>query len=209
MTPATSTSTAVLVIGGGATAIQLARLARRRGHVVRELDCLDQVDRVTDTLRGAGAVVLIPRRGDPQSHAHAAAATLIDAAHHQSADPHLVLVSSFAVGHGPSHPFNRVTGSYAARLAAEHAVRASRLPWTVVRPTWLTDDPPGAHAVTLTQDPTADGMISCADVAIALVHAVEQPAARTRTFALYNEPGPAPHDWPALFAALEPDPITS
>jgi uncharacterized protein YbjT (DUF2867 family) len=78
--------------------------------------------------------------------------------------------------------------------------------WTVVRPTWLTDDPAGAHAVRATQDPSADGMISRADLAAALFAAIEQPFARGTTFALYNEPGEPPRDWASVFAGLEPDP---
>jgi uncharacterized protein YbjT (DUF2867 family) len=84
-------------------------------------------------------------------------------------------------------------------------VRESGPPWTIVRPTWLTDDPPGAHAITLTQDPHADGMLARSDLAATVVAAVEEPLARGKTFAAFNEPGERSEDWEAAFAALVPD----
>ena len=45
---------------------------------------------------------------------------------------HVVLVTSFAVGYGTAHPLNRDGG----HRAAERALRASGLPWPIVRPTW-------------------------------------------------------------------------
>jgi uncharacterized protein YbjT (DUF2867 family) len=175
--------------------------ARRRGHRVRTLRALDDAPAVAGALRGANAVVLIPDRGDPERHAHRAARTLVTAAHGR---PHLLLVSSFAVGHGPRHAFNRVMGTLPAMLAAEDALRASGLPYTIVRATWLTDDPPGSHALTLTQDPAADGMLSRADLAATLVAAIEDPAARGTTFAAFNQPGARARHWARAFAGLAP-----
>jgi uncharacterized protein YbjT (DUF2867 family) len=183
----------------------VAGIARRRGHHVRWLDALDDPGTVADAVRDARAIVLIPKRGDAERHAHAAVGTLAVAARRLVPAAHLVLVSSFAVGHGPAHPFNRVTASLPGRLAAEQALRASGLPWTVARPTWLTDDPPGAHAVSVTQDPRADGMLARADLAAALVAAAEHPLARGKTFALFNEPGRPADDWASVFAGLAPD----
>jgi uncharacterized protein YbjT (DUF2867 family) len=130
---------------------------------------------------------------------------LIAAARQHAPAAHLLLVTSFAVGQ-PAHPLNRVTASLPGRLAAERALRCSGLPWTVARPTWLTDDPPGVHAIRVTQGPLADGMLARADLAGALVAATEQPLARGKTFALFNEPGEPPRDWAPVFAALAPDP---
>jgi uncharacterized protein YbjT (DUF2867 family) len=160
---------------------------------VRRLERLDIGAAVIAAVRGADAVVLIPRPGDPEQHAHAATVALTEAASGVAPSAHLVLVTSFAVGHG------------SGRRAAERALRASGLPYTIVRPTWLTDDPPGAHAVTLTQDPCTDGMLSRADLAATIVAAGEQPAARDKTFALFNQPGAPPDDWATAFAALATD----
>jgi uncharacterized protein YbjT (DUF2867 family) len=197
-----------LLVAAGAsspTGQLVGDIARHRGHHVRSLDGLDDPATVADAIRGARAIVLIPHRGDAERHAHAAVRTLIVAARRLAPSAHLLLVSSFAVGHGPAHSFNRVTASLPGRLAAERALRASGLPWTVVRPTWLTDDPPGAHAVSVTQDPRADGMLARADLAAALVAAAEHPGARGKTFALFNEPGQPRHDWASVFAGLSRD----
>jgi uncharacterized protein YbjT (DUF2867 family) len=191
---------------GSRTGRLVARIARDRGHRVRPLAALDDPDTIADALRDADAVLIIPKRGDAERQAHAAVRTLTAAARRHAPAAHLLLVTSFAVGHGPAHPFNRATASLPGRLAAERALRASGLAWTVIRPTWLTDDPRGAHAVRLTQDPLADGMLARADLAAVLVAAAEDPRARRATFALFNEPGAPPHDWAPMFADLAPDP---
>jgi uncharacterized protein YbjT (DUF2867 family) len=195
----------VAAAANGRTGRLVATIARQRGHDVRSLDALDDPGTVAEAVRDARAVVLVPKRGDAERHADGAVRTLIVAAQRFAPGTHLLLVSSFALGHGPAHPLNRATASLPGRLAAERALRDSGLPWTVVRPTWLTDDPPGAHAVSATQDPQTDGMLARADLAAALVAAAEHPHARGKTFALFNEPGPPVHDWGSLFAGLAPD----
>jgi uncharacterized protein YbjT (DUF2867 family) len=194
----------IVVAAAGRTGRLVAQFARSRGHEVCGLERLDDGRALITAVGGADALVLIPRSGDAERHAHVAAVSLTETAHRLAPGAHIALVTSFAVGHGAAHPLNRIA-SLPGRRAAEHAVRASGLPWTIVRPTWLTDDPRGAHAVTLTQDPHADGMLSRADLAAALVAAVEQPAARCKTFALFNQPGEPTDDWATAFAALARD----
>lgn len=194
----------LVVAAAGRTGRLVAELARHHGHHVRRLERLDSGAAVIAAVRGADAVVLVPRPGDPEQHAHAATVALTEAASSAAPGAHLVLVTSFAVGHGSGHPLNRIA-SLSGRRAAERALRASGLPYTIVRPTWLTDDPPGAHAVTLTQDPCTDGMLSRADLAATIVAAGEQPAARGKTFAVFNQPGAPLDDWATAFAALATD----
>ena len=109
------------------------------------------------------------------------------------------------MGYGAAHPFNRALGVLPGMASAERALRASGLPYTIVRATWLTDDPPGAHDLVLTQDPHADGMLARADLAATLVAAIERPAARNTTFAAFNEPGAGTRHWTEAFAVLVPD----
>jgi len=92
-----------------------------------------------------------------------------------------------------------------ARGRGEQALRNSGAPYTIVRPSWLTNEPAGRSAIRLEQGDTGDGQISRADVARACVEALRNPQALGRTFEMYNEPGPAPTDWAALFGALKPD----
>lgn len=178
----------------------VARRLRRRGHRVRRLLALDDAATTAAAVRGAQAIVLVPHRGDTELHGHAGARALIAAA-----DPaaHLLLVSSFAVGHGAAHPFTRVIGPGLG--AAEDALRAGGRPYTIVRAAWLTDDPPGAHALTFTQDPQADGMLARADLAATLVAAIEQAGARGTTFTAFNEPGSPGRRWVSRFARLQAD----
>lgn len=171
-----------------------------------ELTDLRDREGVLAALAGADAVVLVPRRGNAWQHAHGAVVTLTAAAAAVRATPHLVLLSSFATGHGPMHPLNRTDPALLpGRTAAEREARSGRLPYTIVRPVWFSDDPAGSHALTFTQDPRTDGMIARADLAATLVAAAEEPAARGTTFALYNEPGPPLTEWAAAFAALRRD----
>jgi uncharacterized protein YbjT (DUF2867 family) len=191
-----------------AVGTHVARIALGRGHEVVRLGALDDEASLDRQLAGCAAVVLVPLRGNVWQHTHRALLGLAAAAARLPVPAHLVLLSSFAVGHGAAHPLNSIDPALLpARVAAERDLRASGLPYTVVRATWLTDDPPGAHAVTLTQDPCADGMLARADIAAAMVAAVEHPAARGTTFSLFNEPGPAPApaDWARALSRLRPD----
>jgi uncharacterized protein YbjT (DUF2867 family) len=195
-------SVVVLADAGSRTGQLVSGLTERRGHAVRRAPVPGTGSADLVQLRGADAIVLIPAgaRG-----AGAMTRRVLDEALRLEPGVHLLLVSSFAVGHGPRHPLGRVTGALPDLVEAERALRAGPAPYTIVRPTWLTDDPPGAHAITLTQDARADGMLARADLATTLVAAVEQPSARGRTFAVFNEPGEPPRTWEASFTALTAD----
>lgn len=184
-----------------ATGKLVADLAQHRGHVALWTSP-DRVVRGSDkTAAGtAKAVVVIPARG-----AYEQLGPALEQLAREATGTHLLLVSSFVVGYGGRHALGRATGALPHLRQAEHLLRSGAAPYTIVRPTWLTDDPSGAHAVTLTQDPHADGMLSRTDLARVLVAAIEAPAARDRTFALFNEPGCSPPDWSSLFATLYED----
>jgi uncharacterized protein YbjT (DUF2867 family) len=92
-----------------------------------------------------------------------------------------------------------------ARGRGEEALRASGAPYTIVRPSWLTDEPGSRGALRAEQGDTGDGQVTREDVAEATVQALAQPAARGKTFELYNAEGAPETDWPALFADLRPD----
>jgi uncharacterized protein YbjT (DUF2867 family) len=192
----------VVAHGDSGTGRLVMRYAGRRGHRVRRLPEVAEPAAVA----GADAIVLVPLAGDAERHAHGAAQAVVAAARRHARRAHLLLVSSFGVGYGPAHPFNRAVGLLPGMAAAEEALRDSGLPYTIVRPTWLTDDPRAAHALTFSQDPHTDGMLSRADLADALVAAIERPAARSTTFSLFNEPGGSARNWEREFARLIPDP---
>jgi uncharacterized protein YbjT (DUF2867 family) len=92
----------------------------------------------------------------------------------------------------------------AARRRAEPVLRESGLPYTIVRPSWLTD-PGGQGAIRLERGDTGDGSVSREDVAETVVQALGHAEARGKTFEPYAEPGTAPRDWASLFSGLSPD----
>jgi uncharacterized protein YbjT (DUF2867 family) len=119
--------------------------------------------------------------------------------------PRFVLVSQIYVTRS-DHPMNQYGRLLDWRLRGEDAVRGSGLPYTIVRPSWLTDEPGGRTAVRLEQGDTGDGSVSRGDVAEACVQALGCPSAAHCTFEMYNEPGPPPAGWGRLFSALRKDP---
>ncbi|MEV6605468.1 SDR family oxidoreductase [Kutzneria sp. NPDC051319] len=118
-----------------------------------------------------------------------------------------VLISSIYVTH-PEHQFNEWGRLLDWRLRGEDAVRASGLPYTVIRPSWLIQrHGKGKAAVRLEQGDQGDGQITRDDVAEACVQAIELPQAVGLTFEMYNDSGTAPDGWGPLFDALAKDDV--
>lgn len=118
-----------------------------------------------------------------------------------------VLVSSRAVTQ-PNNPLNRIFGNVLIwKLKGEDALRASGVPYTIVRPGGLVNAAGGAQDIVFEQgDPeTSESTITRADVARICVEALKFPEARNRTFEVSARPGPPVTDWRAKFAALKPD----
>jgi uncharacterized protein YbjT (DUF2867 family) len=193
-----------LVVAGGSngTGALVASLARAHGRTVTVVDAPEHTASMRHALAGADGVVLVPARG-ARSVAAQARATIEACAELGARAPHLVLVSGFSVGHGLAHALN-TPERLADLLAAEDLVRSSHLRYTIVRPTWLTQDPPGRYALTLTQDPWADGMLARADLARVCLAAIDDPASSAKTFAVFAQPGPGSTCRPT-FAQLADD----
>jgi uncharacterized protein YbjT (DUF2867 family) len=101
--------------------------------------------------------------------------------------------------------FEQVRNVILARRRGEDALRTSGRPYTIVRPSWLTDEPGGKQAIRFEQGDTGEGEITRADVAAVVAAALGSTSARGKTFEIYNEPGAAPGDWDAVFATLAVD----
>jgi uncharacterized protein YbjT (DUF2867 family) len=114
-----------------------------------------------------------------------------------------VLVSQIYVTRS-NHSMNRYGHLLDWRLRGEDAVRESGFPYTVIRPSWLTNDP-GRSGIRLEQGDTGDGSVSRADVAEICLQALVCPSADRLTFEVYNEDGAAPDDWDKRFADLRKD----
>jgi uncharacterized protein YbjT (DUF2867 family) len=119
-----------------------------------------------------------------------------------------VLVSSRSVTQ-PDNALNKLFGNVLIwKLKGEDALRASGVPYTVVRPGGLTNGQGGDKDVVFEQGDTvsAQTTITRADVARICVEALKHPEARNRTFETSARPGTPVTDWRAKFAALKPDP---
>ena len=117
----------------------------------------------------------------------------------------LVIVSSSGVTH-KDHMLNKMFNNVLLwKAQGEAAVRASGVPYTIVRPGGLTDKPGGQNGVRLEQGDQGTGVIPRADVARVCVAALKSPAARNRTFELYSAQTPPETDWDALFGKLKAD----
>jgi uncharacterized protein YbjT (DUF2867 family) len=117
----------------------------------------------------------------------------------------VVLLSSAGVTRD-DHPLNRYFDNVLQWQArGEKALRASGVPYTIVRPGGLTGADAGAGGIRLAQGDAGTGFIPRADVARIAVAALREPAARGRTFEAYAAGGPPPADWAKTFNALAAD----
>jgi uncharacterized protein YbjT (DUF2867 family) len=108
--------------------------------------------------------------------------------------------------------YNRSTGGHDWKRRSERLVRASGLPYTIVRPGWFDYNAADEHKLVLLQgdkrhagDPS-DGAVARRQIAEVLVHALRSDRALRKTFELISARGDAPKDFDALFAPLDADP---
>jgi uncharacterized protein YbjT (DUF2867 family) len=117
----------------------------------------------------------------------------------------IVVVSSAGVTQ-KDHVLNRMFDNVLIwKGKGEDAVRASGVPYTIVRPGGLTDKPGGQAGVRLEQGDKGTGVIPRADLARVCVAALTSAAARNRTFELYGAATPPDTDWDGLFGKLAAD----
>jgi len=107
--------------------------------------------------------------------------------------------------------YNRSTGAHDWKRRGERLLRASGLPYTVVRPGWFDCNAADQHRLVLLQGDTrhagnpSDGVVSRRQIAEVLVRSLGSEAARNKTFELVAERGPATSDFDSLFGALDAD----
>lgn len=89
----------------------------------------------------------------------------------------------------------------------EEYLRDGDLPYTIVRPGGLGEDPGGQQGVKIAADGALDGgFIQRADVASVLVATLNNEDALGKTFEIVGDAEADPDDWRDDFAAIEPDP---
>ena len=119
-----------------------------------------------------------------------------------------VLVSSRGVTQA-DNSLNKIFGNVLIwKLKGEDVLRASGVPYTVVRPGGLVNAAGGDKDVVFEQGDavSAQSTITRADVARICVEALKFPEARNRTFEVSARAGAKVTDWKAKFAALKADP---
>jgi uncharacterized protein YbjT (DUF2867 family) len=88
----------------------------------------------------------------------------------------------------------------------ERLLRASGLPYTIVRPGWFDAGTGTEQHVDLRQGDLVDyGPVRRKHVAETLVQALRTPTATGRTVEVFSTDGPAVTDWDAAFAATDAD----
>lgn len=104
-------------------------------------------------------------------------------------------------------------GSHDWKRRAERLVRASGLPYTIVRPAWFDYNEPDQNRLVMLQgdkplagNPT-DGAIARRQIAEVLVRSVSSEAALRKTFELHSDRGPEQKDFDPVFGTLETDAV--
>lgn len=116
-----------------------------------------------------------------------------------------VLVSSMGATR-KDHELNKMFNNILIwKFKGEEAVRASGIPYTIVRPGGLTDEPGGEQALNFQQGDQGQGRIPRADVARVLVAALRLSEARGKTFELISDEGAPSIDLQSQFAAMQED----
>lgn len=158
---------------------------------------------VISTVGAGGGPQPEPGNG-PEDIDHRGVANLAQAAR-AARVRHLVLVSSAAVSKHENYPVAFMRPILAAKFKGENALRASGVPYTVIRPGGLIDEPGGRVAVQFAQGDTTTGRIPRADVATVAVEALGRKTALNKTFEIFSSKSSTPNNWNIDFKILGAD----
>lgn len=116
--------------------------------------------------------------------------------------PRIVLMTTFFITHR-DHYFNDGGHALDWKRRSEHLVRASGLPYTIVRPGWLDAQVTGSR-VSVLQGDAHEGGITRPTLGRVLVAALRSPDALGTTVEVFEVEGPAT-EWDGLFAGTRGD----
>ncbi len=144
--------------------------------------------------------------GEPQQVDYWGAHTLVNVAAAHGHIRHFVLVSSIGVTN-ENHELNtRFKDILKWKLRGENYLRGSGLPYAIVRPGELVDEPGGTKSLELGQGDALHGSISRETVAeVCIAACMTDSIARELTFEAVEGDGLPPADWNAIFQGLTPD----
>lgn len=136
---------------------------------------------------------------------------LIDHAVKENAK-HFVLVSSGSAGPARNQNNNPLFGYVGYwKTKAEDRLKQSGVPYTIIGPAGLLDEPGGRRAIRFMtrpeyiQLPMAERIVDIGDVATVAVASLTEPALENKSFALLNDQGPPSFDWRQEIANLPPE----
>ncbi|MDT0549994.1 MULTISPECIES: SDR family oxidoreductase [Streptomyces] len=98
-----------------------------------------------------------------------------------------------------------IPGNSPWKRRSERLLRASGLPYTIVRPGWFDHAGPAQRRLVLEQGGTADGGIARDQIAETLVRSLLTGTALGKTFELIATEGEEQSDWAGLFDTLKND----
>lgn len=122
----------------------------------------------------------------------------------------IALMMSIGVTNRDGH-YNRSTEAHDWKRRSERLVRASGLPYTIVRPGWFDDNDTSQHKLVLMQGDrhqagnASDGVVARVQIARVLAHSLDSSAATRKTFELVAEQGFAQRDLESLLVPLQAD----
>lgn len=136
---------------------------------------------------------------------------LIDHAVKESAK-HFVLVSSGSAGPARNQRDNPLFGYVGYwKTKAENHLKQSGMPFTIIGPAGLLDEPGGRRAIRFMkrpeyiQLPMVKRIIDIGDVATVAVASLTELALENKSFALLNDEGPPSFDWRQEISDLPPE----
>lgn len=136
---------------------------------------------------------------------------LIDNAVEQNAK-YFVLISSGSAGPARDQKNNPLFGYVGYwKTKAEDRLKRSDLPFTIIGPAGLIDEPGGRKAIRAMKRPEyiklpmAKRNVDIGDVATVALASLKEPALRGKSFALLNDDGAPDFDWRQDVAALPPE----
>ncbi len=117
-----------------------------------------------------------------------------------------VLVSSGGTTNWATNPMAFMRPILEAKAKGEAALRASGVPYTILRPGGLVDDAGGKNAAAFAGGEGPMGRIARADVATVCVAALGRKAALRKSIAIVAGKDAAPNNWDKDFKAISVDP---
>ena len=118
---------------------------------------------------------------------------------------HFVLVSSMGATI-EDHPLNQMFDNILMwKFKGEEALRDSGVPYTIVRPGGLTEEPGGQAEIKIFAEDGGEGSIPRADVARVCVAALTNPAAINKTISITSGEGDPSDEFTAAFEAIPAD----